>query len=234
MGILEIIALCGALQAPLDIVHTNGKSVTKKQCQEAHSEYKEKLTGLDISIDDRDALARIIEAEASNQGDIGQAYVLFVILNRTIHEDFANQIQKVINKKNQFEPATTAKGWRNLPAVSGEKNAKIQTMINLARSGTMPDPTGGALYFQNVKTVSKREKRGSVSKGLTGFNGSIPKETIKDHTFYTSINTSKGKAVKKPEPPNKWDVFNPTEVGKSEGSSWDVFREDDKKPWDAF
>ena len=187
MGLLEVIALCGALQAPINIAQTNGQDISQKQCQEAHTRYKEKLSTLNLSIDDKDALIRIIEAEASNQGDIGQVYVLFVVLNRTIHKDFPNKVQTVINERNQFEPATKAKGWLNLKPVIGEKAAKIQTMINLAISGTMPDPTGGALYFQNIKTVAKREEKGTVHKGLAGFNGSTPKVTINDHTFYTSI-----------------------------------------------
>ena len=236
MGLLEVIALCGALQAPIDIAQTNGQGISQKQCQEAHASYKEKLSTLNLTIDDKDALIRIIEAEASDQGDIGQAYVLFVVLNRTIHKDFPSNVQAVINEPNQFEPATTAKGWHNLRPVQGEKAAKIKTMINLATSGTMPDPTGGALYFQNIKTVAKREEKGTVSKGLTGFNGSTPKATINDHTFYTSIKSGTTKPKTEKKIPDKWDIFSEeNQVKDISGDGWDAFEKDKKKQsWDAF
>ena len=212
---MEVIALCSALHKAPNIKDIKRPSVTKQECVVARNSYQEALSNLTISDTDKDALKRIIYAEAANQGDIGQAFVLFTILNRVIHKDFHNKVQQVINAKNQFEPATKANGWINLRKPPTQSAAKLDTMINLALQGVIPDPTGGALYFQNVDIVAAREKAGEVSKGLTNFYGSTPTTTVKDHTFYSSLNTTRKNA----ESVDEWDAFNP----KANSITWDAF-----------
>lgn len=215
MDYLAMIALCSTLNKSVTIDGRNHPTVTPQECYSAHNQYKTELTKLDVSRADKKALSRIIYAEAANQGDLGQAFVLFTILNRTLHKNFPEKIVDVINQRNQFEPATKVSGWINLPEPPSQQNAKLETMINLALQGVINDPTGGALFFQNTTTVAAREKKGVVSKGLTNFNGSRPVAKVNDHTFYREIKSLKPQKANT----DKWDVFNES----ASLVKWDAF-----------
>jgi hypothetical protein len=89
-----------------------------------------------------------------------------------------------LNSPGQFEPVTRAGGWEHLPARSAVERAHIDTIINLALDGRLPDPTNGARFFQNPTIVAKRAGEGSVSAGLVNFGGQTPVAVIKDHAFY--------------------------------------------------
>ena len=52
--------------------------------------------------------------------------------------------------------------WRNLPAVSAAAQARVDTILNLALEGRLPDLTGGARFFQNPAIVASRARAGSV------------------------------------------------------------------------
>ncbi|MFD2180050.1 LPD7 domain-containing protein [Veronia pacifica] len=184
MDLFTVLAMCYALnakQAELPI-----RDVTN--CEEAKAEYHSRLRGVRLSRDDREAIARVTYAEASNQGDAGLAGVIYTILNRLISGKFGYSVTSIIDAPYQFEPAHSAGGWRRLPALSPEKKIKVETIINLALEGRLPDPTNGALYFQNPDIVASRERKGKVSKGLTHFGGAVPSSVIRDHHFYASIN----------------------------------------------
>lgn len=140
-----------------------------------------------ISRIDRSALSRVAYAEAGNQGDAGLAAVVFVVLNRVACGHFGPTVQSVINAPGQFEPVSRAGGtWRNLPPLTAEQQARFDAIFNLIFSGFLPDPTNGALFFQNPAIVAARESNGQVSAGLTNFGGLSPIATIKDHAFFYS------------------------------------------------
>lgn len=143
------------------------------------------LDNVAISRTDRAALARVAYAEAGNQGDAGLAAVVFVILNRVACGHFGPTVQSVINAPGQFEPVGRAGGtWRALPPLTAEQQGRFDAIFNLIFSGFLPDPTNGALFFQNPVIVGAREASGQVSAGLTNFGGLSPIATIKDHAFY--------------------------------------------------
>ena len=132
----------------------------------------------------RDAIARVAFAEAGNQGDSGLAGVVYTIVNRLIDGGFGGGVSAVLNAPGQFEPVTRTGGWQRLPARSAVEQAHIDTILNLALDGRLPDPTSGARYFQNPKIVAGRVAAGTASPGLADFGGTAPIATIKDHAFY--------------------------------------------------
>ncbi|WP_343699642.1 cell wall hydrolase [Caulobacter sp.] len=133
----------------------------------------------------RDAIARVTWAEAAGQGDSGLAGVVYTILNRLSAGRWGESIDQVVNARAQFEPVLRAGGdWRALPAVRPAERARIDTILNLALEGRLPDLTGGALFFQNPKIVAARAAAGTVSPRLVHFGGAAPSVVIGDHAFY--------------------------------------------------
>jgi N-acetylmuramoyl-L-alanine amidase len=133
----------------------------------------------------RDGIARVAYAEAGNQGDSGLAGVVYTILNRLQDGRWGGSIDAVLNARSQFEPVMRAGGdWRSLPPVSAAAQARIDTILNLALEGRLPDLTHGARYFQNPVIVAGRARAGQVSAGLVNFGGAAPSAVIGAHSFY--------------------------------------------------
>jgi hypothetical protein len=142
--------------------------------------------GVDVSsLEARDAIARVAYAEAANQGDSGLAAVVYTILNRLADGRWGSTVEAVLNAPHQFEPVMRAGGsWRNLRPVSDAQRARIETIINLALDGRLPDLTNGARYFQNPAIVAQRAHAGQVSGRLVNFGGAAPSAVIGAHSFY--------------------------------------------------
>lgn len=133
----------------------------------------------------REAIARVAVAEAANQGDSGLLAVVCTILNRLADRRWGASVDEVLNARAQFEPVLRAGGdWRALPAASPVQRARIDTLINLVLEGRLPDPTGGALYFQNPRVVAARAAAGQVSPRRVHFGGATPSAVIGGHAFY--------------------------------------------------
>jgi len=133
----------------------------------------------------RDAIARVTYAEAGNQGDSGLAAVVYTILNRLQDGRWGGSVDVVLNAPSQFEPVMRAGGdWRGLPPVSAAAQARIDTILNLALDGRLPDLTHGARYFQNPAVVADRARAGQVAAGLVNFGGATPSAVIGAHSFY--------------------------------------------------
>ena len=155
---------------------------------------------------DRDAIARVTFAEAGNQGDSGLAAVVYTILNRLADGRWGDSVDSVLNARNQFEPVMRVGGdWRRLAPVSLAQQARIDTILNLALDGRLPDLTHGARYFQNPAIVAARARVGEVSPGLVNFGGAAPTAVIGAHAFYTATGGGGGRGVAKrasePGPP---------------------------------
>jgi N-acetylmuramoyl-L-alanine amidase len=160
----------------------------------------------------REALARVAYAEAAGQGAAGLAGVVFTILNRVAAGRWGGSIEAVVNARGQFEPVLRVGGdWRGLPAVTPGQRARIDTIVDLALEGRLPDPTAGALYFQNVEIVAARARQGLVSAGLVGFGGAAPSAKIGDHTFYGAMGSKPTgpRAAADPIAPAGRDIFVP-------------------------
>lgn len=146
----------------------------------------------------REGIARVAFAEAGNQGDSGLAAVVYAILNRLADGRWGLSIDAVLDARGQFEPVMRAGGdWRNLPPVSAAAQARIDTILNLALDGRLPDLTHGARYFQNPSIVAQRARDGTVSSSLVNFGGAPPSAVIGAHSFYVDP----GRGGAKPRPP---------------------------------
>jgi spore germination cell wall hydrolase CwlJ-like protein len=133
----------------------------------------------------RDAMARVVWAEAGNQGESGLAGVVYTVLNRLIDGRWGGTVETVVDAPGQFEPVMRAGGtWRRLAPVTAVQEATVHTIVELALQGRLPDLTGGARYFQNRRIVAARAAAGLVSERLVGFGGAAPSAQIGDHTFY--------------------------------------------------
>jgi hypothetical protein len=136
----------------------------------------------------REAIARVAYAEAANQGDAGLAGVVYTILNRLKDGRWGDSIDAVVNAPRQFEPVSRVGGdWRALPAVSDAERARIDTILNLALEGHLPDLTGGARFFQNPAVVAQRVRDGVASPHLVDFGGAARSTVIGQHAFYENI-----------------------------------------------
>ncbi|MCK8373813.1 cell wall hydrolase [Erwinia amylovora] len=232
MELFSVLATCAAL-AVGNVTPADKVQISPKDCVAAQQAYKSALQTVQLTQRERDAIARVTVAEAANQGDSGLAGVVYTVLNRLISGRFGSSVEDVVNAPRQFEPVTKAGGkWENLPPVSVAQLSKVETIINLALDGHLPDLTNGALFFQNPAIVGQREKAGTVSRGLTNFGGSQPSAVIKDHSFYASI----GKAQPAPAPgepvvvsakiqqPKSWDIYAKSKFAKRQNAaSWNVF-----------
>jgi hypothetical protein len=159
----------------------------------------------------RDGIARVAFAEAGNQGDSGLAGVIYTILNRLEDGGWGATVDSVLNARSQFEPVMRAGGdWRGLARVSLAAQTRVDTILNLALDGRLPDLTHGARYFQNPAVVANRARAGEVSPGLVNFGGATPSAVIGAHSFYAA--TGRGGAVGarvRPEaaPPSEGAMF---------------------------
>lgn len=234
MDLFGILAACAALSGPPD----PESPVDAALCEAAAVEYGAKLQSVELSDDDRDAIARVAFAEAANQGDSGLAGVVYTIINRLISGEWGSSVTAVVNAPRQFEPVHRAGGWQQLPALPPAQRARVDTIINLAMDGRLPDLTNGARFFQNPQIVAQREADGTVSNGLTHFGGSSPSAVIQDHTFYASINFGGGRgaapggqesapvrvqAERRPQA-QAWDIYGQArDMELQQAQSWDVF-----------
>ena len=152
------------------------------------------LAPLVMRADARDGIARVAYSEAGNQGDSGLAAVVYTILNRLADGRWGGSIDGVLNARHQFEPVMRAGGdWRNLPPVSEAHKARIDTIINLALEGRLPDLTNGARYFQNPRIVADRAGAGQVPASLVNFGGAQPSAVIGAHSFYAEAGRGGGR-----------------------------------------
>ncbi len=144
--------------------------------------------------DAREAITRVAFAEAGNQGDSGLAAVVYTILNRVQDGRWGATVEAVVNARGQFEPVMRAGGdWRRLPASKVAQRARIETILNLALEGRLPDLTNGARFFQNPQIVADRASRGEVSEGLVNFGGTGPSAVIGAHSFYVEARSAGGR-----------------------------------------
>jgi len=197
LSLMTLAALCaGAGAAPATHALPAGTD-----CPAIERTYQDALVRVAPLVDSaqgRDGIARVAYAEAGNQGDSGLAGVVYTILNRLVDGSFGYRLDEVLDAPHQFEPVMRAGGqWTALAARSAVEQAHIDTILNLALDGRLPDPTNGARFFQNPAIVASRASAGTVRPGLVNFGGQKPVAVIRDHAFYDA-GTSRVAAVQSP------------------------------------
>lgn len=114
---------------------------------------------------EKEALAKIAQAEAGTEGIEGKARVMNVILNRVDSETFPDSIEGTIKEPGQF---TTVKNGRYDAALPDDECYKAVELIQ-----TGHDNSEGALYFERS------------SNGDTWHSRNLEKvNEYKNHTFY--------------------------------------------------
>ena len=103
--------------------------------------------------DDRELLARILTAEAGNQGPIGMTAAGNVIMNRANTTGYGGDVRGVIMKPGQFSPMNSVTGYargeqgQNIDALRPSETAYM--VADSLLQGTAGDITGGATHFFN-------------------------------------------------------------------------------------
>ncbi|MFY4776391.1 cell wall hydrolase [Metabacillus sp. RGM 3146] len=99
----------------------------------------------DLSADDKDLMARLVNAEAKGEPHEGKVAVASVILNRVASDKFPDTVRDVIYEKGQFTPVSN--GEINEPATKDAKNAVKEAAKDQSVSK-------GSLYFFNPDSAS--------------------------------------------------------------------------------
>jgi hypothetical protein len=108
---------------------------------------------VDWRSDDRELLARILTAEAGNQGPIGMTAAGNVIMNRANTPGYGDGVRGVIMKPGQFSPMNSVTGYargeqgQNIDALRPTETAYM--VADSLLQGTAGDITGGATHFFN-------------------------------------------------------------------------------------
>ena len=139
--------------------------VYKKQVELAASnpriideEVYERKKVYDLSDADYQNLLRIVEAEASGEGENGKLLVANVIFNRVKSRKFPNSVTAVIFQQNQFAPTRDGRFY----------SVKVtqETVRAVDRALYGEDISNGALYFVAVSKASQ-DKVGWFQTKLT-------------------------------------------------------------------
>lgn len=127
---------------------------------------------------DKDLVVRTILGEAAKEGPRGQAAVAHVILNRAAAGSYGKTPADVVLAPNQFEPWSTRKAELMAIKPTDPAYREASDIVDMAVSGDIPDPTGGATHFLNPAIV--RQRRGGTLPNWA----QTPVATIGNHSFY--------------------------------------------------
>ncbi len=105
----------------------------------------ENSTGLNVTKDELDLLARAVYSEARGESFTGQVAVASVIINRVLHPLFPNTVRGVIFQPWQFTAVHDGQFWL-------EPNEQAYDAVRSALGGW--DPTHGAIYYYNPDTAT--------------------------------------------------------------------------------
>jgi len=125
---------------------------------------------VDWRTDDRELLARILTAEAGNQGPIGMTAAGNVIMNRANTTGYGNGVRGVIMKPGQFSPMNSVTGYargeqgQNIDAI--RPNETAYTIADNLLSGKAKDITGGATHFYNPDISNPSWAKGKEFKRI--------------------------------------------------------------------
>jgi len=126
-----------------------------------------------MSESDKQALYRIVQAEAGGEDEKGKQMVTNVIMNRTKSDDFPDSVKDVIFQREgsivQFAPTVDGR-YESVVITNETKEAVDEALIQ-------PDNSNGALYFVALNSVPE-ETRAWFEDSLTEVSNHG------GHTFY--------------------------------------------------
>ena len=108
---------------------------------EVAPEYMENHPEFALNDYDRTLLKNIGHHEAYNQGVVGIAHVMRVVLNRVADDSFPDSIQEVLLQPQQFTPDVVYGYWYE------DSDGRVDKALEMIENGW--DETNGALYFES-------------------------------------------------------------------------------------
>lgn len=103
------------------------------------------IMSCDWDADDSYLLAKIAMAEAEGKDIEGKAYVIMVILNRMLSDEFPDTIEDVIFQDNQFSPVSNGRFYNIEP------NDDCWDALDMIQVDKW-DKSQGALYFESCQS----------------------------------------------------------------------------------
>lgn len=125
-----------------------GQNVVTNQNNSTPSTVASNNVSTNVSVYEKDLLARLVRAEAESEPYAGKVAVATVVLNRVDSSEFPNSISSVINQSGQFSPVSN--GEINKPADSESIRAVNEALTWNRSLGA------GSLFFYNPKTATSR------------------------------------------------------------------------------
>lgn len=142
LSLSEIIAINPQIENP-DLIYV-GEIINTTDNKTKVSTNINANNKVNITPQEKELLARLVEAEAKGESYAGKVAVANVVLNRVEHYDFPNTVFSVIYQYGQFSPVTS--GAINQPA-SAESKRAVEEALNT-------DFSKGALYFYNPEKAT--------------------------------------------------------------------------------
>lgn len=128
----------------------NAVAMNKKMERQATSGKQKVVNPSDIEL-----LARAVYSEARGEHFQGQVAIASVIINRSESRHFPHSIRGVIFQKNAFTSVADGQFWL-------KPDAKAYFAARMALNGA--DPTNGALFYCNPKTMTSRWMKEKAAK----------------------------------------------------------------------
>lgn len=110
------------------------------------------IMSCDWDADDSYLLAKIAMAEAEGEDTEGKAYVIMVILNRILSDEFPDTIEDVIFQDNQFSPVSNGRFYNIEP------NDDCWDALDMIQVDKW-DKSQGALYFESCESEDNWHSR---------------------------------------------------------------------------
>ena len=110
------------------------------------------IMSCDWDADDSYLLAKIAMAEAEGEDIEGKAYVIMVILNRMLSDEFPDTIEDVIFQDNQFSPVSNGRFYNIEP------NDDCWNALDMIQVDKW-DKSQGALYFESCESEDNWHSR---------------------------------------------------------------------------
>ena len=110
------------------------------------------IMSCDWDADDSYLLTKIAMAEAEGEDTEGKAYVIMVILNRMLSDEFPDTIEDVIFQDNQFSPVSNGRFYNIEP------NDDCWDALDMIQVDKW-DKSQGALYFESCESEDNWHSR---------------------------------------------------------------------------
>ena len=158
-----------------------------------------------LNLNNRDLLARTLEAEAGDQGSGGMLAAGSVIMNRLKNPAYGSELHSVILQPGQFSAWNSYTGYEGgLGGVNMYQITPSSTAYEVADqllAGTYEDPTGGAMHYYNPNEANPiwGQRSGGTWKKIGdhifGFPGNKDPNRSENMITEDSVNTEPLNAI---------------------------------------